>query len=188
MLLVACGPSTPDEATTVSQLEKFDLSATTELSIRDRGFGPEVAASLVEHATSLKVLDASGNLLGATGATTLASLSLESLDLGPGRVWIEGNRIGSKGARGLLASPDGTLVELDLSKNQIHADAFEVVTHPLVTLIVDSNDLGDEGCIAIGPDFEELERCVRELSRVARLLATPSDTPTSSASPGPGSS
>ena len=147
--LLACGPSTPEEATTISQLEKFELSALTELSIRDKGFGPEVATSLVENATSLKVLDASGNLLGATGAATLASLSLESLHLGPGRIWVEGNRIGSKGARGLLAAPDGTLVELDLSKNQIHGDAFEVVNHPLVTLVVDSNEVGDEGCIAI---------------------------------------
>jgi len=133
----------------VSQVEGFDLSDRTELVLADKGFGPDLGSALVEGAPDLVTLDVRGNLLGATGATSLASLEkLETLRLGPGRIYGEGNRIGAAGARGLLAA-SGSLTDVDLSKNQVDGAAFEVVKQPLVRLVVDSNPIGDEGCAAI---------------------------------------
>ncbi len=150
LLALACGPSTPQEARSVAQLKELDLSGVEELALVDRGFGPELATALVEGAPGLIRLDLSGNLLGTTGGAALAGLaSLEVLDLGPGRVYVEGNRIGTKGARALLSAPDGALVDLDLSRNGVEGEAFRALTHPLQTLVVDSNSIGDEGCASI---------------------------------------
>ncbi len=161
LLLLACGPSSLDEATRYDDIARLieggALSGRTELALRDRGLGPELGELIAGSPNELVELDLRGNLLGPRGAMALAESSelgdLETLILAPGRVYTEGNRVGDAGAIALTES--STLValrKLDLTRNELGPKAAAALAEgppALRVLILDSNALGDAGAEAL---------------------------------------
>ena len=155
LLLLACGPSSLDEAHAYTDIERLvqggALDGVTELRLADRGLGPELAELLAEHPR--EVLDLSGNLVGARGAVALAGMdSLVELRLGPGRAYIDGNGLQDAGAAALAAGELDQLKVLDLTKNRLGPDAGAALASGLPALeklVLDSNALLDEGATAL---------------------------------------
>ena len=157
LLLLACGPSTLEEATRYDDIARLvgegALNGRTELALRDRGLGPELAELLAQTPNELVELDLRGNLVGPRGASALAESSelgqLEVLVLAPGRAYTDGNRLGDAGAQALAASTTlGSLKKLDLTKNGLGPKSAEALADALPqvqSLILDSNALGDAG-------------------------------------------
>ena len=167
LLLLACGPSSLDEATRYDDISRLieggALSGRTGLALRDRGLGPELAELIASTPNDLVELDLRGNLIGTRGAMALANSSelsgLETLILAPGRVYVDGNRIGDAGVVSLAESSGlGALTKLDLTKNELGPKAGASLgwgPPALTTLILDSNALGDAG--AGGVSTRELD-------------------------------
>ncbi|MCB9766319.1 MAG: hypothetical protein H6739_41470 [Alphaproteobacteria bacterium] len=163
--LLACGPSTIEEASTFQQLDALvregALAGRDTLELRDKGWGPELAR-MVEAAPdtgALRTLDLRGNLLGVAGAVSLAEADslrgLHTLRLGPGRIFPDGQRLGDAGVRALAASPrlDGLEV-LDVARNGVGPKGAAAlsrgpVAEGLKALYIESNPLGDAGATAL---------------------------------------
>ncbi len=108
LLLLGCGPSTLGEATRYDDIRRLvedgALVGQTELTLVDRGLGPEIGELLLEHGRELEELDLTGNLVGTRGAVALAQLgALKELRLGPGRAYIDGNGLQDAGVAALVA-------------------------------------------------------------------------------------
>ncbi|MCP4808158.1 MAG: hypothetical protein GY913_31120 [Proteobacteria bacterium] len=157
LLLLGCGPSTLGEATRYDDIRRLvedgALVGQTELTLVDRGLGPEIGELLLEHGRELEELDLTGNLVGTRGAVALAQLgALKELRLGPGRAYIDGNGLQDAGVAALVAGELDQLQVLDLTRNRLGPESGASLATGLPALeklVLDSNALRDEGATAL---------------------------------------